>query len=274
MDLTPRLERADCEVWLAALPEGSVDLIFADPPFNIGYKYDEYKDTRVPGEYIAWCNRWLQLCYRALKPDGTLWVASGDAFASFVDVAAQTWLDLTVLDQTKPKGHFTRRGWIVWYYTFGMNLQKSFTKSHTHLLYYAKDPKRYTFNGSDPAVRHKSARQLMGDKRANPSGRLPDDTWFIMSDQIKELLQPMDDVWIQSRVNGTFNERVEGQSCQMPRPIMERIIRMTSNPGGLVVDPFLGSGVTCSVAQQLGRRSAGCDNEESSIARAKKLCGV
>jgi len=275
MTLIPEIQRADCLEWLAQIPSGVVDLAFADPPFNQGFEYEEYEDTRDPLDYTEWCQRWIAELHRVLKPNGTCWLASGDAFVSWLDIAATVGGDLSMLGSRKAKPGFNRRSWVVWYYTFGVNCVKNFTKSHTHLLYYTKHKSNFTFNSDDPAVRHASARQLVyKDKRADPTGRLPDNTWFILEQQIAELLRDMDDVWLQPRVNGTFKERMKGQSCQMPKAVMERIIRLTSNPGDLVIDPFLGSGVTCQVAQELGRRSMGCDIGGESVKRAKQLCGV
>ncbi len=275
-EFIPDIQVADCEEWLVKLPNESVDLIFVDPPFNLDYRYDDFKDKRAPAEYVAWCGRWLRAAHRVLKPHGTLWVCSGDAFASFIDVAAQIGDgELSTLGTRRAVPGFNRRSWVVWYYTFGMNQANNFTKSHTNLLYYTKHKSKFVFNRDDAAVRHVSARQFnYKDKRANPAGRLPDDTWLIMESQIADQLKPFDDVWLQSRVAGTFHERVEGQSCQMPVPIMERIIRLCSNPDDLVVDFFVGSGVTCSVAQRLGRRSMGCDISPTSVLRAKILCGI
>ena len=101
-----------------------------------------------------------------LKDDGTFWLAIGDEYAAELKIIATRELGLTC------------RSWVVWYYTFGVHCKSKFTRSHAHLFYFVKDPKRFTFN--DMAVRVPSARQLVyGDKRANSAGRVPDDTWMM-----------------------------------------------------------------------------------------------
>ncbi len=71
------------------LADGSVDLAFADPPFNIGYEYDEYDDRLESQKYVAWCSQWLSQVYRVLKSDGTFWLAIGDEYAAELKIASQ-----------------------------------------------------------------------------------------------------------------------------------------------------------------------------------------
>jgi site-specific DNA-methyltransferase (adenine-specific) len=220
--------QGDCIELLSALKEPLADLIFADPPFNIGYKYDVYEDSRNYDEYYAWTEKWINLCAgRALKPAGSFWIAIGDEYAAEIKrIADRAGLHL--------------RNWVIWHYTFGQNMKRKFARSHTHLFYYVKDRKHFTFN--DKAVRIPSARQTTyADRRANPIGKLPDDVWSF------------------SRVCGTFNERVEWHPCQMPQRVLERIVQVSSSPGDLVLDPFSGSGTTCAVAALLGRKYLGID---------------
>ena len=156
----------DCINELRKLDEGCVDLAFADPPFNIGYDYDEYDDKRSSVDYLDWSRRWISEVVRVLKPDGTFWLAIGDEYAAELKVLCTRALGLTC------------RNWVVWYYTFGVHCKAKFTRSHAHLFYFVKNEKRFTFNVD--AVRVPSARQLVyADKRANPKGRVPDDTWII-----------------------------------------------------------------------------------------------
>src|SRR5437762_480098 len=76
----------DCIAGMAQLDEGAVDLVFADPPFNIGYKYDTYHDSKKADDYLAWTRAWGQEVRRILKPDGTFWLAIGDEFAAELKV--------------------------------------------------------------------------------------------------------------------------------------------------------------------------------------------
>ncbi len=234
----------DCVEGLQSLPAESVDLAFADPPFNIGYDYDVYDDNLACEHYLQWCRKWMGGVVRALKPSGTFWLAIGDEYAAELKVMMQRELGLTC------------RSWVVWYYTFGVNCTHKFSRSHAHLFYMVKDAQQFTFNAD--AVRVPSARQLVyGDRRANPRGRLPDDTWVLRPQDIPDSFQPEEDTWYFPRVCGTFKERAGWHGCQMPEQLLGRIIRACSREGDLVLDPFGGSGTTLAVAKKLCRRRLG-----------------
>ncbi len=235
----------DCLKKLAGLPAGSVDLAFADPPFNIGYEYDVYQDSRRKTDYLKWTDDWLAAVKRVLKPSGSFYVAIGDEYAAEMKVR---------LDALG----FTMRNWIIWHYTFGVSCTKKFSRSHAHIFYYVADPKSFTFN-PDP-VRVPSARQTMyADRRANPVGKLPDDTWVLRPQESVEHFREDSDTWHLNRVCGTFKERTQQHPCQMPESVLERIIAVSSNPGDIVLDPFAGSGTTLAVAKRLRRRYLGVE---------------
>jgi hypothetical protein len=163
---------------------------------------------------------------------------------------------------------FTARSWVIWYYTFGVNCTKKFSRSHAHLFHFVKDPKCFTFNSLD--IRVPSARQLVyADARADSRGRLPDDTWILRPQDLPDGFQPEEDTWYFSRVCGTFKERAGWHGCQMPEQLLGRIIRACSNPGDLVLDPFAGSGTTLVVAKKLGRRWLGFELSENYAAQAQ-----
>lgn len=240
------IHTGDCIAGMSALDPESVDLVFADPPFNIGYDYDEYDDRKAGEEYLAWSRNWMAEVWRVLKPRGTFWLAIGDEYAAELKLLAQHELG------------FVCRSWVVWYYTFGVHCVRKFARSHAHLFHFVKDAKDFTFNIDDPHVRVPSARQLVyADARANPKGRLPDDTWILRPQDIPTAFEPDGDTWYYARVAGTFKERRGFHGCQMPEQILGRIIRVSSNPGDLVLDPFTGSGTTLTVAKKLGRHWVG-----------------
>ncbi|QDU41429.1 DNA adenine methyltransferase YhdJ [Maioricimonas rarisocia] len=252
-----QIRQEDCIAGMRTLPDGCVDLAFADPPFNIGYEYDVYDDRRKAEEYLDWSQEWLSEVVRVLKADGTFWLAIGDEFAAELKVLMQRELGLHC------------RSWVIWYYTFGVNCKTKFSRSHAHLLYMVKDPETFTFNADDPKVRVPSARQLVyADKRANPKGRLPDDTWILRPQDIPESFQSEEDTWYFPRVNGTFKERKGWHGCQMPERLLERIILACSNEGETVLDPFTGSGTTLAVARKLDRRYLGFELSEQYAERA------
>jgi len=277
-DVLNAIHHGDCIKAMDQLPKGSVDLAFADPPFNIGYDYDVYEDSVEYRAYVKWSRDWIKAVRRVLKPNGTFWLAIGDEYAAELKLESQ-------------KVGFHCRSWVIWYYTFGVNCSKKFTRSHAHLFYFVKDPDEFTFRDEDLDNRVPSARQLVyNDKRANPKGRLPDDTWIIRpAEVVAELVdgegtwspaelpppsdndrtftlrpqdldqrfQPSEDTWYFPRVAGTFKERAGFHGCQMPEQLLARIIRTCSNEGDVVLDPFSGSATTLAVAKKLARQYVG-----------------
>ncbi len=240
-----KVYQGDCIELLNQLDQTSVDLVFADPPFNIGYDYDTYDDSKQSNEYLNWCRKWISGVWRCLKPSGTFWLAIGDEYAAELKIIAQ-------------ESGFACRSWVVWYYTFGVNCARGFSRSHTHLFHFVKDARNFTFNAANPRNRVPSARQLVyADNRANPKGRLPDNTWIYRPQDAPHGFRPEHDTWYFARVAGTFKERQGFHGCQMPEQLLGRIIRVSSKPQELVLDPFCGSGTTACVAKKLGRQWMG-----------------
>ena len=163
----------------------------------------------------------------------------------------------------------TMRNWIVWHYTFGVNCTRKFNRSHAHILYFVMDEDQFQFHPE--TIRVPSARQTTyADRRANPKGKLPDDTWILRPQEDEQFFQTEMDTWNVSRVCGTFKERVKARDsddtahpCQMPEAVLERIIRVATKPGDVVLDPFAGSGTTLAVAKRLGRKFLGIELSES-----------
>lgn len=222
----------DCIKVMNTMPKKSVDLVFADPPYNIGLKYDNHKDNMPYEEYVKWTEKWIAAALRVLKDCGSIYIAIGDEYAAEV---------VMIL---KKKG-LHMRNWIIWHYTFGQNQRKKFSRSHTHILYFTKHPTEFIFNANN--IRVRSVRQEIGDKRANPKGKIPDDVWNI------------------SRVAGTFKERVKNFPCQMPLALLERVIKASSNVGDIVLDPFIGSGTTAVASKKLDRKYIGIDISPSYV---------
>lgn len=214
------------------LKAGCARLVFADPPFNIGYDYDVYRDDRPADKYLEWADRWLANAARLVAADGSFWIAIGDEFAAEYKIRAQAL-------------GFTLQSWVIWHYTFGVHTEGKFSRCHAHLLYFVRNPKRRVWHPE--RVRITSSRQEIGDERAAAHGKVPPDVWTV------------------SRVCGTFGERVkraEGATahpCQMPETILSRVINACTEPGDLVLDPFGGSGTTAAVAQRLGRSFWTCE---------------
>ncbi|MEX2670612.1 MAG: site-specific DNA-methyltransferase [Phycisphaeraceae bacterium] len=264
-----RIAVGDCLASMATFPENSVDLVFADPPYNIGYKYDAYEDKRDDADYLAWTEQWINGCARLLKPTGSLYILIGDEYA------AEVRLHLKKLER---EHQLVFRNWVIWHYTFGQNCKLKFNRSHAHLFYCVgsaaidkkwtvKEPP-FTFNRQAIAV--PSARQTTyADTRANPKGKLPDDTWYLRPQEADgSLFRADEDTWYLSRLCGTFKERLGWHPCQLPEALLERITRVSSNEGDVVFDPFVGSGTTLAVAARLKRQWLGCELSKDYAARA------
>jgi len=229
----------DCIEVLGKSCEPFADLIFADPPFNIGYKYDKYYDKVKSKNYIAWTKDWMSVCKNVLKSHGSFYIAIGDEYAANVKIIADE-LGLHL------------RNWIIWYYTFGQQTKNKFARAHTHIFYFVNNKKNFTFN--EYAVRIPSDRQLIyNDRRANPKGKMPNDVW----DEFP-------------RVCGTFRERAGWHPCQMPENLLKRIIAVSSNPRDCVLDPFCGSGTTAAAAYQLDRNYVGIEISPQYVEKANE----
>lgn len=227
-------------------PHGAVDLIFADPPFNISQKYVSYRDDISPLEYKEFTRNWVRAAERALRPGASLWINCPDQHASFIDhYCAETLM-------------LTRRRWCIWHYRFGHCTRDNFISSHTHLLYYVKPGAAFTWNPtavlvpSDRASTYKDPRTL---DSPTPGLRVPLDVWY--GEHF-------------SRIQGNNPERVPEVPNQLPERLLDRIILSCSNPGNLVVDPFCGSGTTAVVAHVRSRRFLTSDTCKETLVLAVK----
>lgn len=241
----------DSRTVLAKLPAKSVDLVFADPPFNWNVKYGEWDDSQPREDYIGFTHAWLDGCIRVLQDHGSLWVNIPD------DTAAEIVMHL------KHRGlHMIN--WCIWHFRFGQNREGNFIVSKVHALYFAKGKDNRRWNG-DAVLEPSDRAAIYGDQRTfnkkeGPSGqRVPLDVWYGQH-------------W--GRVQGNNKERRANHQNQLPEVYLERVIKSCSNEGDLVLDPFLGSGTTCTVARALNRRSIGIEyskaNAESAFQRIKK----
>ncbi len=207
MPETNQIIQGDCIKVLNQGPEGWIDLVFADPPFNIGYLYHGYNDEQKTEDYLKFSEDWMSAVHRALKPTGSFYLAIGDEYAADLAVIARRQIG------------FHMRNWIIWHYTFGQQTKKMFAKSHTHILYFSKSKpsaglENITFNAD--AVRVASARQTTyADARANPKGKLPDDTWYLRPQETtEEFFAPDSDTWNVSRVCGRSRSARAGTAAR------------------------------------------------------------
>ncbi|MEI6258237.1 MAG: site-specific DNA-methyltransferase [Planctomycetota bacterium] len=236
----------DCIEQLAAIPAGSVNLVVADPPYNIGIDYGNgSRADRLPdAAYIEWTRQWIAAAARTLAVDGTMFVICGQEYAGDHQIAMRD-------------AGLHWRNTVTWVETFGVNCRRKFNRTSRPMHYFTKHPRRFTFNVE--SLNTPSARQTKyGDKRASLTGKV------------------LDDVWTISRVCGTFRERVQGVPTQLPLTLVRRIVSGMSRPGDLVVDPFTGSGTTGVVCVETGRLFHGIElrEEYAAIARARVEAAV
>jgi adenine-specific DNA-methyltransferase len=239
-DDTTTIVHGDCLCALAHVPDESVDLIFADPPYNIGKKFAQFKDVWPSDEeYAEWCYSWLALCITKLKRSGSMYIMTS--------TQAMPYLDLWLRKQVEVLCR------IVWHYdSSGVQAKKYYGSMYEPILFCVKDSKNYTFNADDIEVEAKtgSIRKLIDYRKEVPTPykdtKIPGNTWYF------------------PRVRYRMPEYEEHPS-QKPEALLERVIKASSKPGDLVLDPFSGTFTTCAVAQRLGRRSIGIEAQEQYV---------
>src|SRR5437763_1412772 len=244
--LTDRVLSGDCIELMKAMPEASIDMIFADPPYNLQLEGELHRPnhSRVDGVEEAWdrfadfatydrfTTAWLACARRLLKPDGTLWVIG--SYHNIFRVGAQLqdlgyWiLNDVVWRKTNPMPNFRGR---------------RFTNAHETMIWCARDREsRYRFN-------YEAMKSLNDD------------------------LQMRSD-WLLPICNG--GERLKSADgrkahpTQKPEALLHRVILAATQPGDLVLDPFFGTGTTGVVAKRLGRRYIGLERDKAYVSVAEK----
>jgi len=233
--------QGDCVEKMETLARRSFNLIFADPPYNLGVDYgDGEKADKLPDEdFLAWSRKWIGQCAELLSPVGTMLVLINDEWADHFGLMLRD-------------AGLTRRAWIKWYESFGVNCLDNFNRCSRHLFYCVKTTSAFTFNA---AVFHRqSDRQVKyADPRANPRGKLWDNVWGI-NPPIPRLVD-------------NAEERLPDFKTQLPLALLTPIVEGFSNPGDAVLDPFSGSGTTVAAAHRTGRIGTGIEKNAS---RAKQ----
>ncbi len=217
-----KVRQGDAITELTEIKSDSVDLIIADPPYNLGKDYGNNHDLKGFEEYLEFSLSWLQEARRILKPAGTIYVFMGVRFISYL---------YDILDR-KLGMYFN--SWITWHYTQGIGKKKGFSPRHDDILMFNKS-EHFKFHLDNIRVPQKYFR-----KRNNMSGANPGDVWFF------------------SHVHYSNPER-ENHPTQKPEALIARMVLASSDEHDYIVDPFTGSGTTLRVCQQLKRR---CDGIE------------
>lgn len=252
---------------LKDMPDGSVNLIYIDPPFNTGKRQvrTEMKVTRsvegdrtgfsgrkyattimgtkeyvdVFDDYLDFLEPRLKEAYRILTPDGTLYLHIDYREVHYVKI---------LLDHLFQRQCFLNE--IIWAYDYGGRTRKKWPPKHDNILWYAKDPDYYTFNLDEiDRIPYMSPGLVGPEKTAR--GKLPTDTWW-------------------HTIVPTNGAEKTGYPTQKPLGILRRIVRASSNPGEHVLDFFAGSGTTGAVCLESGRRFTLIDNNPQAITIMRK----
>jgi modification methylase len=243
----------ECVKVLNSIPEKSVDLIFADPPYNLQLQNTLWRPnmTKVDAVNDAWdqfeniqdyddfSQNWLMACQRVLKDTGTMWVIG-------------TYHNIYRIGKIMQDLSFWILNDVIWIKTNPMPNFRGvrFANAHETLLWASKSKgSKYTFN-------HQAMKGLNDDEKQMRSD------WALSTK----------DLWEESICSGSERIKINGKkfhSTQKPEALLYRIILSSSNPGDIVLDPFLGSGTTCAVAKKLHRHWIGIEKEEYYISVAK-----
>ncbi len=224
----------DCLKSLRKIPDNSVDVCFADPPFNLKKRYSKYHDHKGHDEYLAWCEQWIRELVRVTKPTGSIVIYNIPKWIRYYTA---------ILDRV---AHF--RHWIAWD-AMTAPMGKTLMPAHYGIIFYSKSPKGFKF--FEIRAPHKHCRLC--------DGFLKD--WGGKVAQRHVFGTLVSDVWTDiHRVRHSI--RRDEHPCQLPIHLPERIILMTTEPGDAVLDPFLGTGTTAIAAKQLGRHFIGLELDE------------
>ena len=231
-----RVIRGDILEVLRQYPDESIDLVFADPPYNLDKSYNTYDDEKDRITYLNWCNAWLDEYIRILKPSGSLYLLNLPHWAMY----HADYLNKRLFFQN----------WIVW--DALSEPRGKIMPAHYALLFYTHHPTNFTFNYQEISpldARIYCLRSSCIHQRKN------------RGDDLKE---PLTDIWWDIHRLKHRRDR-DYHPCQLPEALMERIILLSTNPGDVVLDGLAGTGTTAIVASRLGRRYVAIDLDEEYI---------
>jgi len=234
---TNQILQGDCLELFKNIPDNSVDVTFADPPFNLQKKYTSYKDNLQFQEYLDWCEKWISEMVRVTKPTGAIFVHN-----------IPKWLTFYAAYLNK-LAYF--KHWISWDSPTSP-MGKSLQPAHYGILFYIKDVKKAKiYELRYPHKRDRKHGCLLKDYGGK-----------------KDLLHPfgplVSDVWTDiHRIK--HNGKRDSHPCQLPIHLMDRLILMTTDENDIVLDPFSGTGTTAISAKRLGRKYIGFELDEKYV---------
>ena len=234
-----QLYNDDCLNVLKAIEDDSVDMVFADPPFNLNKDYGEdIKDDVSKSEYIQWCELWIKECVRVLKPGGALFIYNLPYWNTFISNILNRYLNF--------------RHWIAVSMKGLIPVQGKIQPEHYSLLYYIKGEKPQVFNKQRiPLVTCRHCGGEMRDYGGKKSGLSPEGI------SISDIFMDLNPVRHKKYKNREANE--------LPLKLLDRIILLSTNEGDTVFDPFGGSGTTYISAELLKRKWIGVEIGDTDV---------
>jgi site-specific DNA-methyltransferase (adenine-specific) len=256
--MTDWLDRVFCEdalAGMARIPDGAIDLILTDPPYNLGKDYGNDSDQQSVDDYLAWTERWIDIAIPKLKDNGSLYIFLTWRFAPEIFVMLKrllTMMNEIIWDWRVPSMGGSTRSFSSVHDTIGF-----FARRRDY--YFDLDAVRIPYDAVTKKARSRSI--FVGAK------------WLEIGYNPKDL-------WSVSRLHREHAERVD-HPTQKPLEIIERMVKASCPPGGVVLDPFMGSGTTAVAAQRLGRHFTGfelnqayCDLLTARLAAPEPKAGV
>ena len=233
-----KLVNMDVFSGLEMVQNNTIDLIFIDPPYNIGKNFNSTKDKwDTDEEYLNWSYKWIDICIEKLKSNGSLYIMTSTQFMPYFDIYIRT--KMAVLSR------------IVWHYdSSGVQAKKYYGSLYEPILFCVKNEKDYCFNASEILVEAKT-----GAKRKLIDYRKPIPTQYNST-------KVPGNVWEFPRVRYRMGE-YENHPSQKPIALLERIIKASSRKGDTILDPFSGTFTTSFVCKELGRKSIGIEIDNS-----------
>lgn len=225
----------DCLQGMQQLPSEFIDLTVTSPPYNIG---KEYEQPLLLADYLQWCSKWIAQIYRLTSPYGAFWLNLG--YLSIPNRAKAIPIPYLLWDRIP----FYLIQEVVWNYKAGVAGRKFFSPRNEKFLWYVKNAQKYTFNLDDirdPNIKYPNQKK-QGRIKVNLNGKNPTDVWDFPK--------------VTSGKNRASKERTP-HPAQFPIAVIERIIKASSHPNEVILDPFIGSGTTAVVALALQRSVIG-----------------
>ncbi len=232
-----KILQGDCLELFKNIPDNSVDMTFADPPFNLKKGYNSYKDSLQVQEYIKWCETWISEMVRVTKPTGSIFLHNIPKWLTFYAAHLNTIADF--------------KHWISWDAPTAP-MGKTLQPGHYGILFYAKNAKQLKFY----EIRYPHKRERKSKYLAKDYGGK------------KGLLHPfgplVSDVWTDIH-RMKHNKYRDEHPCQLPLHLLERLILMTTDENDIVLDPFNGTGTTALAAKRLGRNYIGFELDKDYV---------